>query len=109
MEPVRLGQVPAGLGTADLFVTVESGAQPLLRIDLYSSSDDALAFEEVKVWSKFVAIGWGEHIYLVDPTTRQAVSIRLGSYFGHLYPAESYLLVASAERLFSVSLNGTVL
>ena len=30
---------------------------------------------------------------------------RIGSYFGHLYAGQSYLLVASAERLFSVSLQ----
>ena len=64
MERVRLGRIPAGLGTADCFVTVESDEKPFLRIDLYSSSEEAFAFEDVQVWSEFVAIGWGEHIYL---------------------------------------------
>lgn len=109
MEPVRLGRVPAGRGTADLFISVESDAQPLLRIDLYGSSDEEFAFTEVQLWSRYVAIGWGEHIYLVDPETREAVTIGLGSYFGHLYPVASNLLVASAECLFAISPNATVL
>ena len=109
MEPVRLGSVPTGLGTPDRFVAVEGDERPLLRIDLYGSSDEAFAFEEVRVWSQFVAIGWGEQLYLVDPLTRRVLAIRLGSYFGHMYPAEKNLLVASAERLFLVAPNGAVL
>ena len=109
MDPLRLGTVPTGLGTADLFVTVEANAHPLLRIDLYRSSDEESAFTEVQVWAKSIAIGWGEHFYLVDPATRRTADILLGSYFGQIYAEESHLLVASAERLFCVSPNGNLL
>lgn len=55
-----------------------------------------------------VAIGWGERVYLVNPGTRQTVTIRLGSYFARTYPAENHLLIASAERLFLISSDGIV-
>jgi hypothetical protein len=109
MEPVRLGRIPAGLETADRFVAVESDEKPLLRIDLYVSSDETFAFEDVQAWSTFLVVGWGEHLYLVDPSTRHFLAIHLGSYFGHMYPAESHLLIASAQRLFLISLDGVVL
>lgn len=48
MEPVRLGQARTDLGPADRFVTVESEKEPLLRVDLYRSSDESFAFEEEK-------------------------------------------------------------
>jgi hypothetical protein len=108
MEPVRLGSVPTGVGTPDGFVAVEVDEKPLLRIDLYRPRDEAFAFEEVRVWFQFVAIGWGEHVYLVDPRTRRVLAIRLGSYFGHMYSAENDLLIASAERLFLVAPDGAV-
>jgi len=108
MEPVRLGRVPAGLGAPDRFVAVESGEAALLRVDLYSSSDEAFVFEDVRIWSKFAAIGWGEYVYLVDPRTRQVSTIPLGSHFGHMYPTENHLLVASGERLLSIAPAGNV-
>jgi hypothetical protein len=36
-------------------------------------------------------------------------SLDLGSYFGRLYAGDSYLLAASAERLFRIGLDGTLL
>jgi hypothetical protein len=109
MEPVRLGRVPTGLGTPDRFVAVESGEGPLLRVDLYQSIDECFAFEEVCLWSSFVVIGWGHRIYLVEPRTRAVWAHDLGSYFSHLHPGEHYLLVASAERLFRVEPDGSML
>ena len=35
-------------------------------------------------------------------------SFNLGTYFGHLYPSEEFLLVASAERLFRIDPDGAV-
>lgn len=106
MEPIRLGRVPTGRGTADRFVVVESGKAPLLRVDLYKSSEESYAFEQVCFWYAFVVIGWGHCVYLIEPRTRAVTTLDLGSYFGHLYPGEECLLVASAERLFRVELDG---
>jgi hypothetical protein len=82
LEPLRLGRVPAGRGTPDRFVAVESGEGPLLRVDLYRSGDECFAFEAVCLWSGFVVIGCGHRVYLVEPRTRAVSSLDLGSYFG---------------------------
>ena len=71
MEPIRLGQVPTGLGTPDCFVTVEGEHGPLLRVDLFRSNEESFPFKEISIWTGFVAIGWGHHLYLVEPQTRQ--------------------------------------
>src|SRR6266567_5371018 len=36
MPPLRLEKVPSGLGTADLFVTIEDDDAPIVRVDLYA-------------------------------------------------------------------------
>src|SRR4051794_4990506 len=92
IEPVRLGSVPPGLGTPDRFITVEDDQGPRLRMDLYRSGEECYAFEELQLWSGFVVLGWGAHLYLVDPESGKIAVIDLGSYFGHLYPADGYLL-----------------
>jgi hypothetical protein len=109
MEPIRIGRIPTGRGTPDRFVAVESDEGPVLRVDLYRSSDECFAFEEVCTWSDFVVVGWGHHVYLIAPQTRAVSALDLGSYFGHLYPTAAYLLVASAERLFRVEPDGSLL
>lgn len=108
-EPLRLGHVPTGRGTPERYVAVEPSEGPLLRIDLYRSSDECFAFEEVCVWAGFVVIGWGHRVYLVEPRTRAVAALDLGHYFGHLYPAEQCLLIASAERLFCIERDGSLL
>ena len=108
IEPLRLGCVPKGLGAADRFVTVESGQGPLLRVDLYKDTDECFTFEDVRLWSSFVVIGWGHRIYLVTPHPRKVSAFDLGSYFGHMYEAENYLLVASAEHLFCIERDGSL-
>jgi hypothetical protein len=109
LEPIRLGRVPTGPATADRFVTLEADRGPLLRVDLYASTNECFAFEEVRVWCDFVVIGWGHHLYLVNPQSRKVSALDLGSYFGHFYPAEECLLVASAERLSRIEPSGSLL
>ena len=108
MDPVRLGRIAAGPGAPACYVTVDSERGPLLRIDLYTSSDEVFAFQEAHVWSQFLVIGWGHGVYLVDLRSREIVHIDLGCYFGHAYPAAECLLVASAERLFRIEPDGSV-
>ena len=109
IEPIRIGRVPTGRGAPDRFVTIDPGEGSLLRVDLYRSNDECFAFEEVRVWSGFVVIGWGHGVYLIEPRTRAVSAIDLGSYFGHLYPVEQCLLIASALRLFRVEPDGSLL
>lgn len=109
MEPVRLGAVPDGLGTPDRYLTVEDDDGPRLRVDIYSSVDECHAYEELQIWSGCVILGRGHHLYIVGPREPRTTVIDLGSYFGHIYPGDGFLLVASAERLMRVRPDATVL
>ena len=100
MPPVRLGKVPSGLGTADLFVTICDGELPLLRVDLYAdSSSESAAFQDAIAWHDHVFVGLGHMVYVIDPKARLGFAIRLDSYFAAFYSGEDYLLVASADAL----------
>ena len=103
IEPIRLGNVPPGLGTPDLYLTVSNDDVPFLRIDLYCDSDEIYNFNDVVVWKQFITIGFGYKVYLVPLEDRQFITIDLGSYFGYLYPYGDVLLIASGQRLFCVN------
>jgi hypothetical protein len=105
---IKLGAVPRGLGTPDLYVLIEENGTPKLRVDLYAGSDQCYHFNEVAVWQKVVVIGFGHNVYCVEPETRDAAVHQLGSYFGKLYSGEHYLLVASAERLYRLNREGSL-
>jgi hypothetical protein len=98
IQPVRLGEVPMPLTTADCFVVIEDGDNPRMRIDIYGDSHSA--FCDVLFWKGFVVIGWDYDVHFVDMESGNAKTISLGSYFGHLYSTESFLLAASGENLF---------
>ena len=107
LVPIRIGQVRPALGTAPRMVTVGTDAAPLLRVDVYPSGDsECFAFEEARVWSKGVAIGFGHCFHFVDLESKRVTSFDLGSYFGRTYPSGEFLLVASAERLFRIGPDG---
>ena len=106
MEPLLLGAVPSGRGTPDAYVTVGLNASPVLRIDLYRSSEQSYTFNDALGWSRFAVICWGHAIYFVELDTKQVTTLELNSYFGHAYPSEKFLLVASADRLFQVNRDG---
>ncbi|MFN3648407.1 MAG: hypothetical protein ACK47B_02400 [Armatimonadota bacterium] len=108
LTPLRLGEPPTGLGTPDSFVTVEEDGTPRLRVDLYAGGE-TFAFQEARVWHRWVVIGSGHRVYLVSQSGEPAVTVELGGYFAGLYPDESCLLVASAARLFRLSEEGEIL
>jgi hypothetical protein len=108
MEPLRVGDVPSGLGTPDLFLTISDDDSPLLRVDAYGPTSP---FDKVIVWQGKVFFGFGYCVYVVDPKEKSARTIFLGeimSYFGHFYPSEDYLLVASGMALLRISPEGDV-
>ena len=110
MAPLRLGNIPSGLGTADLFVVISDNDLPLLRVDLYrDASSESAAFQDVVVWHEHVFVGLGHAVYVVDPKAQRGSSIRLESYFAAFYPGEDYLLVSSADALLRLTADGTVL
>ena len=110
MPPVRLGKVPSGVGTADLFVTIFDGELPLLRVDLYSdSSSESAVFQDAIAWHDHVFVGFGHTVYVIDPKARLGFVVRLESYFSAFYSGEDYLLVASADALLRMTADGKVL
>lgn len=104
LEPIRIGGAGT-IGTPDLFVLVQDGDKPVLRIDVFGNLG---AFTEAIAWYGKVVVGFGDIVVLVGLADRSTTEIRLGSYFGSLYPHDDFLLVASGERLFRIEPDGTV-
>lgn len=113
MQPVRLGRVPSGFGTADLFVTIRDDDRPLLRVDLYGdSASETFAFQDALVWGDRVFAGYGHKVYVIDPKKQSGSEILLGSGCGNFaafYATQDYLLVASGESLLRLSPDGKLL
>ena len=113
MPPLRLGRVPSGLGTADLFITISDGDRALLRVDLYGdSSSQTFTFQDALVWCEHVFVGYGHRVYVIDPKKQLASEIFLGTclgYFGAFHAGHDYLLVASGEDLLRLAPDGQVL
>src|SRR5580700_4170197 len=64
MPPVRLGKVPAGLGTADLFVTISDDDRPLVRVDIYGGfSSETFTFQDALIWCERVFVGFGHRVF----------------------------------------------
>jgi hypothetical protein len=86
---------------------LEDHGVPQVRIDVYTGKCyQSSGFEDAIFWRGWVVIGFGEQVFLVSPSDHRTITLELGSYFGHLYPLESCLLVASGERLFAVRIDG---
>lgn len=101
MEPVRVGAVPLGRGTPDLFVTVSRDGQPLLRIDVHAECFTG-PFCEAIVWKSFAVIGWNDVVHFIDVDSRLTRSIRCECYFGSFRPLDETLLIADAARIVCV-------
>src|SRR5215469_1766722 len=107
MEPVRVGPVPAGKPTPDVFVIAEENGKPVLRVDVYlDHASEQSAFAESIAWKHWIVIGIGHHLHLAPLTANNPSTFDLNGYFGHLYPLDLCLLVASGQRLFCVTTDG---
>ena len=112
MPPLRLGKVPAGLGTANLFVTISDDDSALLRVDLYSDSSDDTTIQDAVVWYDRVFVGFGHRVYVIEPRKQSASEIYLGpfsGYFRHFYASPDYFLVASGDSLLRLAPDGIIL
>jgi len=107
VESVRLGP-PERSETPNQYVLLSRDGQPLLRIDACASSEESYAFRDAVVWHGFLVVGWGNSVYLIDIVSRTVTKHSVGSYFGHLYSTDEYLLVASAEHLCRIATNGSL-
>lgn len=110
LAPIRVGRVPTGLGTPPRHVTVESDeGEPVLRCDLYSSGEpESFAFQDVRVWKSWVVIGFGHALHLIGLEGASTISVALGCYFGHTYPGDECLLVASCDHLYRFDADGSM-
>ena len=108
MPPLRLGRVPSGVGTADLFVTIEDDNGPILRADLYADQSPFVQ-ESAIIWAERGFVGFGNSVYVIDPETRVGSTISLDSYFADFYWAKEYLLVATGRSLMRFSSVGDLL
>lgn len=108
-DPVRVGRIPATLGTPDRYVTVADDDRLVLRVDVYSYGADCFAFENAIVWRGNLVVGFGSHVHAVCIATRAAVSVPLECYYGDFYATADYLLIASGERLFRMEPDRSIL
>jgi len=78
MPPLRLGKVPSGLGTADLFVTIQDDEAPILRVDLYADPSPFVK-QDAMIWGERGFVGFGNSVYIIDPKTQSGSALRLGA------------------------------
>ena len=109
MEAIRIGDVPAGLGSPEQYVLVSRNGQPLLRIDAYRNSEELFTFKAAIVWQVFLVVGWGNRVYLIHAESFAVIEHSLAAYFGGLYPSGDGLLVASGERVHRIAADGSIL
>lgn len=109
LEPVRIGCVPAGVGTPARYVTVFEHDKPILRVDVYPDPTDCYPFQETIVWRGNLIVGFGRYVHAISLADRSTVTIALDSYFGQLYPTPDYLLLASGNGLFRLEPDRSVL
>jgi hypothetical protein len=107
VKSVRVGCVPTELGTPDVYVLVENDGVPFIRVDVYGD-EDCYAFEDVIAWREFVVIGFGSRVHLVNYQTQEAITFELDSYFGHFYPGDEWLILASGSRLLRIGPTGRI-
>ncbi|GCE27586.1 hypothetical protein KDA_30700 [Dictyobacter alpinus] len=96
LDALPLGDVPRGLGTPSQYCLVEENGEPVMRIDVYG---DTGGFADIQIWHNWLVIGFADMVHFVSLETRQYSSHALCGYFGHLYPLQGALLVASASDL----------
>src|SRR5262245_31399466 len=107
VKSAPVGCTPTGLGTPNAYVLVENYGTPFIRVDVYGA-EDCYAFEDVIVWREFVVIGFGSRVHMVNYQTQETITFELDSYFGHFYPGDEWLIIASGYRLLRVDPTGSV-
>ena len=45
---------------------------------------------------------------MVNYQTQETITFELDSYFGHFYPGDEWLIIATGERLFRIGPTGSV-
>ena len=108
MLPVRIGDIPSGLGTPDKYLLLSRDASPVLRVDAYRSSQECFTFTAAIIWCDFLVVGWGHSVYLINVDNGSLITHSLGVYFGCIYAENNQLLIASGERLWYIRRDGSL-
>jgi hypothetical protein len=109
LPPIRVGRIPRHLPSPDLYVLASDDERVRLRVDVYGdAAAEAFCFTAAIWWKPWVVIGFGHQVHLIALDGQTTISLPLGAYFGSLYAADSYLLVASATSLVCIAPDGAV-
>ncbi|GHO79474.1 hypothetical protein KSD_72450 [Ktedonobacter sp. SOSP1-85] len=102
MEPLRLGNVPKGLGTPTFYCTVSYKEEPYLEEEpylllcLYGSQS---YFADARIWHQWLVVGFGSYIYFLSLEKPSQQIFWNIVYFCTLYPAGEYLLATSIGKV----------
>ena len=108
MPPLRLGRVPSGVGTADLFVTIEDDNGPIL-VPIYTRTNRLSSKKAQSSGARGDLLVLETRSDVIDPETHVGSTISLDSYFADFYWAKEYLLVATGRSLMRFSSVGDLL
>ncbi len=95
-EPLRLGNVPKGLGTPNYYCTVSRDEEPYLLLCLYGSES---YFAEARIWQKWLVIGFGCYISFLSLEKPHQQNHFVIGYFCTLYPSGKYMLATSINNV----------
>ncbi len=107
LEPIPLGDVPAGAGTPFAYVLVTKRERPFLRLDVHPGEGCFLR-EQAIIWARMVAVGLGTRAFLVDLRTRSASALVVDGYFSGFWSSDEMLLVIDATGITRVEKGGVV-
>ncbi len=105
---LSVGDASRGPATPHRYACIERQGAPYYCIDVHLRGDEYAGFEAIEFWNGKLVVGIGEHIHLVALDGEDIVSIDLGAYFGSFLMLADLLLVASAERVFRMAIDGGV-
>jgi hypothetical protein len=106
MEPIRIGNIPPGLGTPAIYVLVGTDERPILRIDRYWDVESGIG-EDGFVWNDQVFIGLGDFVHVIGLPTQNVLEIPC-TCFCYFKVLPDRVLFADMERLRCIGPNGTV-
>ena len=99
LPTICAGRVTPGRANPAGRVTVSSGGIPVLHVDIHADEPDCYAFKEAIFWHSLLIIGFGSCVYAISMEDHMVVTISLDEYFGHFYPRDGFVLIASGVRL----------
>lgn len=104
---LAVGEVPSGMGTAELYLLAEADNGTRLRIDWYAGVV-ARVYQEAVWWGRWVVLGCGEAAYLIDPRSLAVRTIPLPFYFQQIHAGDEYLLLLSGSGITRIGPSGEV-